>query len=145
VSGAAQEPVFWFDHTRPLFEPLGCVDARRRGKWVWVSAQAGIDDQLVALDGLATQSARAFHQLRTAFEAAGGDSAAVCQLTVYVQTALFEGSLAEASSVVFAQWRSIFPDGGTTATLIGSQMFGIPKLFLEVHCMGRALKEHLPA
>ena len=144
MSVVAPAPVFWFDHTRPLFEPLGCVDARRSGKWVWVSAQAGIDEQLVALDGLAMQSARAFQQLRTAFEAAGGDPAAVCQLTVYVQTALLEVSLTDASEVVFAQWRSIFPDSGTTGTLIGAQMFGIPKLLLEVQCMGLASKQHLP-
>jgi enamine deaminase RidA (YjgF/YER057c/UK114 family) len=134
--------VFWFEHTRPLFEPLGCVDARRRGGWVWVSAQAGIDEQLVALDGLAMQSARAFRQLRTAYEAAGGDPAAVCQLSVYVQTALLDGSLEQASTLVFSEWRSIFPDCGTSGTLIGAQMFGIPKLLLEVQCMGRSLKEH---
>jgi enamine deaminase RidA (YjgF/YER057c/UK114 family) len=141
MSAAAQDEVFWFDHTRPLFEPLGCVDARRRGSWVFVSAQAGIDAQLLALDGLVMQSDRAFAQLKTAYTAAGGDSSAICQLTVYVNTGLLEVPLTEASEPIFASWKSAFPESRTTGALIGAQMFGIPKLLLEVQCIGRALRQ----
>ncbi|MDY6955739.1 MAG: Rid family hydrolase [Pseudomonadota bacterium] len=137
MTAAAQDPVFWFDHTRPLFEPLGCVDARRRGRWVFVSAQAGINAQLVALDGLAMQADRAFSQLKAAYVAVGGDSSAVCQLTVYVNTGLLEAPLTEASDVIFGSWKSNFPGSPATGALVGAQMFGIPRLLLEIQCIGR--------
>jgi len=139
MSAMAQDRVFWFDHTRPLFEPLGCVDARRRGGWVFVSAQAGIDAQLVALDGLVMQADRAFGQLKAAYSAADGDPSAVCQLTVYVNTGLLDVSMTEASEPIFASWKSNFPRSSATGALVGAQMFGIPKLLLEVQCIGRAL------
>lgn len=140
MSAVAQDQVFWFDHTRPLFEPLGCVDARRRSGWVFVSAQAGIDAQLVALDGLVMQADRAFSQLKAAYIAADGDLSAVCQLTVYVNTGLLEVPLTEASDPIFASWKSNFPGSSATGALVGTQMFGIPKLLVEVQCIGRALR-----
>ncbi|HJO35154.1 MAG: Rid family hydrolase [Pseudomonadota bacterium] len=134
----ADERLFWFDHTRPLFEPLGCVDARRCGRWVFVSAQAGVDEQLVAPAGLEAQSRRALRQLRHAYQAVGGEVESICQLTLYVNTTFLDMPLAAASETVFALWREIVPTARPAGAMVGAQMFGIADLLLEVQCIGRA-------
>ncbi len=129
---------FWFDHTRPLFEPLGCVDARRCGQWVFVSAQAGVDERLVAAAGLEAQSRQALRQLRHAYEAVGGEIESICQLNLYVNTTFLDVPLAAASETVFSLWREIFPTARPAGAMVGAQMFGIADLLLEVQCIGRA-------
>lgn len=134
----AKERLFWFDHTRPLFEPLGCVDARRCGQWVFVSAQAGVDKRLVAATGLEAQSRQALRQLRHAYEAVGGEVESLCQLNLYVNTTFLDVPLAAASETIFAFCREIFPTARPTGAMVGAQMFGIADLLLEVQCIGRA-------
>lgn len=132
------DSIYWFPHTKELFEPLGCVDARRRGPWVFVSAQAGIDEQLQALDGLEAQTIRAFENLKAALNQVGGTVDQVCSLNIYVNTGLLKTSFEEAALTISECQKVVLGEKATTACLVGAQMFGIPSLLIEIQCIGRA-------
>ena len=127
--------VFWFPATRPIFEPLGCVDSRRSGRFLFVSAQAGLDADLRPAAGLAAQAGTTMSQVRAAIEAVGGTTASVVSLTAYVNTTLFQDPIAEVAKAVGRAWKEQFGPSLTTATITGAQMFGIPGLIMEIHCI----------
>lgn len=127
--------VFWFPATRPIFEPLGCVDSRRSGRFLFVSAQAGIDADLRPATSLAGQAHATLGQVRAAIAAVGGADASVISLTVHVNTSLFQGPMADVAEAVGRAWKDHFGSMQTTATITGAQMFGIPGLILEVQCI----------
>jgi enamine deaminase RidA (YjgF/YER057c/UK114 family) len=134
----AEDAVFWFANTQPLFAPLGCVDARRRGRWIFVSAQAGLDEQLRPAATLPEQARRTLAQLRTALDEVGGAQARVCSLAVYVNTTAFDGPVQAGAAQVAAAWKEQFGAAGPAAMTTGVQMFGIPQLYMEISCIALA-------
>jgi enamine deaminase RidA (YjgF/YER057c/UK114 family) len=127
--------VFWSPATRPIFEPLGCVDSRRCGRFLFVGAQAGLDDSLLPASGLARQADATLGQVLVAIEAVGGTAASVVSLTAYVNTTLFQDAMADVAEAVGRAWKEQFSHSRTTATIIGAQMFGIPGLIMKIHCI----------
>jgi enamine deaminase RidA (YjgF/YER057c/UK114 family) len=110
-------------------------EAVKDGGLIFISAQAGINEQLQALPTLSEQAEVTFNNLKEVLQKVGALEKDIVQIVVFIREVRGSEAFANDVMTVFGVLRKVLPKCKTASTAIGVPMLGINGLFLEVQAV----------
>src|SRR5437899_2780096 len=123
--------------SKQFFDQIRFSEAIKVGDMLYVSGQVGWDPKTMKLveGGLKAQTRKAFHNLKTVVEEAGGRLDDIVQLMVFIVDQGASRPVMDEFSEIFEVKNEFLPEGRPTGTGMRVQALALPEQLVEIQAV----------
>ncbi len=122
-------------YSEPLYSQIGIVEAVCVDKLIFVSGQAGADEQFKIYPTFEEQAKATFTNMKNVLAKAGADESHIVQIMAFIKGTGSPEEFAQRVMVAFGIAREVLPKLKTASTAVGVTDLAMPEMMLEVQAI----------